>query len=93
MLSIRAGLIIAAVSTTGLMPAHAGSNGLGFPDAGASIRQLNQSSVDRFNDSAAQVRRSQKEQQSRRNRREQALMKERKARQKRENMEREIRQR
>ncbi len=71
-------------------PLSAGSNGLGFPDAGASIRQLNQRAVDRFNSSSSDVRRSQRQQQQRRKERQQVFTKERRERQRKIDLEREI---
>ena len=70
-------------------PLHAGSSGLGLPDPGASIRQLNQQAVDRFNDSASQLRRSQRDQLSRRKARDKAFQKERRERQRKIDLERE----
>ncbi|MCP5082943.1 MAG: hypothetical protein GY948_14745 [Alphaproteobacteria bacterium] len=71
----------------------AGSNGLGFPDAGASIRRLNRQAVDRFNSSSSDVRRSQRHQQQIRKAREQTFLKERLERRKKQDLEREIQQR
>ena len=85
---LAAALVLAAPSMV-----LAGGNGLGFPDAGASIRQLNQQSVDRFNNSSAKLRRSQRQQQQRRKAREQAFSKERLERRKKRDLEREINQR
>lgn len=93
MLSIRTSLASTLVLLVALAPAHAGSDGLGFPDAGASIRQLNKTSVNRFNNSAAKVRRTQQDQYKRRKSREEAFTKARKDRQRKENLERELRQR
>lgn len=73
--------------------AFAGSNGLGFPDAGVSIRQLNRQAVDRFNSSSSDVRRTQRHQQQKRKARDQAFRKERLERRKKQDLEREIQQR
>ena len=66
---------------------------MGFPDAGASIRQLSKTTVDRFNNSASQVRRSQRQQHLRRKSREQAFTKERQERRKKQDLERELQHR
>ncbi|MEM8647799.1 MAG: hypothetical protein AAGF86_15835 [Pseudomonadota bacterium] len=78
-----------AVALATTAPVHAGSSGLGLPDPGASIRQLNQQAVDRFNDSASQVRRSQRNQILRRKARDEAFQKERRERQRKIDLERE----
>ena len=73
--------------------AIAGSSGLGFPDAGASIRQLNRQAVERFNSSSSDLRRSQRHQLHKRRARERAFAKERLERRKRRDLEREIQKR
>ncbi len=90
MLNLRTLCLAATLVLTAPAVALAGSNGLGFPDAGASIRQLNQKSVDRFNNSSSKLRRSQHQQQQRRKAREQAFSKERLERRKKRDLEREI---
>ncbi|MEM8687421.1 MAG: hypothetical protein AAGF81_08835 [Pseudomonadota bacterium] len=82
---VGAGAVLFAASG----PLSAGSSGLGLPDPGASIRQLNQKAVDRFNDSASQVRRSQQNETSRRKARDRAFQKERRERQRKIDLERE----
>ena len=87
-LCVSAALLLAAAEQ-----AFAGSSGLGFPDAGASIRQLNRQAVERFNSSSSDVRRSQRIQHQRRKARDQAFTKERLERRKKQDLEREIKQR
>ncbi len=70
-----------AMALATFAPVHAGSSGLGLPDPGASIRQLNQQAVDRFNDSSSQLRRSQRNQITRRKARDKAFQEERRERQ------------
>lgn len=72
------------------LPVSAGSNGLGFPDAGASIRQLNRQAVERFNSSSSDMRRTQRRQHQRRKSREQAFTRERRERQRKIDLEREV---
>ena len=84
-LIVGAGAMVLATTA----PVHAGSSGLGLPDAGTSIRQLNQQAVDRFNDSTSQLRRSQRKQILRRKARDEAFQKERRERQRKIDLERE----
>ena len=93
MLSPKTLFAVAAFLIAATGPVFAGSNGLGFPDAGASIRQLNRQAVDRFNSSSSDVRRSQRQQQHKRKAREQAFSKERLERRKKRDLERELKQR
>ncbi len=81
--------IATALLLTASNSVFAGSNGLGLPDAGASIRQLNRQAVDRFNSSSSDVRRTQRLQQERRKAREEAFTKERLERRKKRDLERE----
>ena len=93
MFNLRTLCLAATFALTAPGVAFAGGNGLGFPDAGSSIRQLNQKAVDRFNNSSSKIRRSQRQQQQRRKAREQAFSKERLERRKKRDLEREINQR